>query len=189
MDSLKIQVKHDQHEFTAEGSESTVRELLQGFLEVVKGAALKSTPPVARAQEVAIPPASQVDSILPPALSFEKVNQADLDKVFKREGEKLRLRIYPDDDGDKNQQGRDSMLLALLGLKAVFGKEDPSSVAIADVLRSTGIPVTRLNDVAVALIKEGFITKMGMNRATTYRITTRGSNRAEEIIVSLRMKY
>jgi len=159
MDTSKIKIKIGNHEFEAEGPSEVVQSQFEAFKQLI---------------------ASNPATIVNPASSEAKQNSSQgqpkskLDKIFKTEGRIVSLTAIP-------QTPSDAALLVMLGQKQFRNNETVTGQEVGDGLDHSGIVVPRVDRIMDAFIQEGSVMKIGQGRATRYRLTNTGLNKAVNI--------
>ena len=163
MDTSKIKIKIGDHEFEAEGPTDVVQSQFQAFKELI----------------AAVPV-----TIVPPPSSGPKLNgqaeqpKSKLEKMFKTEGRIVSLTAIP-------QTTNDAALLVMLGQKHFRGNDTVTGQEVGDGLDHSGVMAGRVDRIMDAFIQEGSVMKIGQGRATRYRLTNTGMNKAVNVASQL----
>jgi hypothetical protein len=158
MDNAKIKIKIGDHEFEAEGPSDVVSSQFQAFKELI---------------------ALQPRQIMSPSLQPEQQvsqNQQEpapllLDKMFKVDGRIVSLTAHAGSPDD-------ATLLLMLGQKQFRGNDAVTGQELGDGLEHSGIRVLRVDRIMDKFVKEGFVLKIGLGRASRYRLTNPGMTKA-----------
>ena len=168
MDTYKLKIKVGSHEFEAEGPASVVQSQFEAFKELISSHELKmaSDGQVASAQKL-LDNARSADE---DALALEKVTRTD-ERV-------VSLTAHP-------ETIEDAVLVILLGQKTFRANDSVTGGEVIDGLRQSGFTVNRVDWRLEKLAGQGLIIKVGSNRASRYRLTNQGMNRAQGIARNL----
>lgn len=167
--STKIRVKIGDYEFEAEGPANTVQEQFAAFKEMIS--ATQSRTPVLNMQE--------------PVENREKSDNsahAEVQRVLHVSGRVVSLTAIP-------KSTEDAALLIMLGHKDLRDNVAVTGQEIGDGLAQSGRPVARVDRLMEKALRDAFILKTGIKRATRYRLTNQGLSKAltiaRELIASL----
>jgi hypothetical protein len=157
VETSRIKIKIGIHEFEAEGPTELVQSQFESFKELI---------------------ASQPKPIVNPPSTEQKINSADgdeskskYDKIFKIEARIVSLTASP-------QTVSDAALLIMLGQKQYRSNDTVTGQEVGDGLDHSGVVVSRVDRVMDSFILEGSVMKIGQGRATRYRLTNTGLNKA-----------
>lgn len=96
------------------------------------------------------------------------------------------LRVIPDATNGKSYQVGDAMLLILYGYRKFFQVDEIAAMDMSAAIRDSGLGQGARVDLANrALTADGLATKNGAGRGLNYRITNKGTIRAESILSDL----
>jgi hypothetical protein len=163
--TYKIQVKLGSAEFTAEGPEALVKDAYEKFLAAAATPA--AVPPPPRRPANGADPAPPGDSA-----SIELLN-----RVFKRDGEIVSLRLLPQ-DGDS--RAADSAVLLLYGFRTVLEVSEVPVMKLNRALRVSGISLDRLDRVIER--HSPLYNKGGVKSGGRYTLNNQGVAWAEKFI-------
>jgi hypothetical protein len=168
MDISKIKIKIGNHEFEAEGPAEIVQSQFATFKDLI---ALQPTtilsPPSQTEQQI---PQDQPQSGVQPALQ--------LDKIFKVEGRIVSLTAHAGSPDD-------ATILLMLGQKQFRGNDGVTGQELGDGLEHSGIRVLRVDRIMDKFVKEGLVLKIGLGRASRYRLTNPGLAKAQSVAKDL----
>lgn len=163
-ENTRLKIKIGDYEFEAEGPVATVQAQLDAFKELVANAP-KVSPTTAAANDE--PPSNRE---APPP----KNDQLRLDAIMKVEARIVSLTVNA-------ASVEDAIRLILLGQKFYRSNDTVSGAEIIDGLKQSGIVVDRVDRQMKKIADEGHVIVVGIRRATRYRLTNAGVNRAQEI--------
>jgi hypothetical protein len=169
MDTAKVRMKIGDHEFEAEGASEIVQAQFMAFRELLSmqdnKPAQNNTPIVA---EVPIIPITSA--------------HVPLEKIMRAQGRVVSLTAMPTSTDD-------AALLIMLGNKDLRNVDTVTGGEIGDGLAQSGRPVGRVDRIMEKLISEALVLKSGFRRATRYRLSNVGHQKAlavaRELIASL----
>jgi hypothetical protein len=156
----RLKVKIGEHEFEAEGSVDAVQAQFAAFKEMIQTVPTTAREPQTERQE---PGNGDVNPAVLP-----------LEKITKNRGRVISLTAH-------SRAVRDVILMILLGQKVLRSNELVTGGELVDGLRDSGHAVVRVDTFMEKLIVDGFVLKVGVGRATKYRLTNIGATRAEEL--------
>jgi hypothetical protein len=182
MSAYKLRIKIGQHEFEAEGEESTVKAQFEEFKSIIAVPAHQEKPannlPPAVTQNGHQPNPGNVS---PPASTL----LADrLNRIVRVEGKNpITLSALPRGEGREG----DAVLVLLLAYKAFWQQDEMAGARLLDGLQRSGYNVERVDRVMDQFIEgsEPLIMRSGVRRGVRYRLTTRGYARATELAQEL----
>src|SRR3989442_2638057 len=172
MDAYRLRVKIGTSEFEAEGPEQMVKEQFEEFKRLIEprggGASVRS--------HGAAPAATNGDSHQETAPElpegYERMFQVEV-----RNGRKfVRLHFLPTGEGREAV----ALRLVLLGYRKVLNEDRVRVTTLLEALRSSGLPLQRLDGHAAGGIQEGLLLKGGTGKGGTYGLSVTGVKRAEE---------
>jgi hypothetical protein len=168
MDISKIKIKIGNHEFEAEGPAEIVQSQFETFKDLIalQPAAILPSPP---------PPEQQIPQDQPQAASQPALQ---LDKIFKVEGRIVSLTAHAGSPDDAS-------LLLMLGQKQFRGNDGVTGQELGDGLEHSGIRVPRVDRIMDKFNKEGLVLKIGLGRASRYRLTNPGLAKAQGVAKDL----
>jgi hypothetical protein len=164
MDQYKLKIKIGDHEFEAEGPVDIVNSQFAAFKELV--GELKSYTPVPAAQSVGEVAQGQGDAKDTATLALEK--------IMRKEGRVVSLTA-------KASTLSDSILLVIFGQKMLRNNDSITGGEIIDGLKQSGQVVNRIDYILEKIAADGNVLKIGIGRASRYRLTNQGMARAQEI--------
>ena len=164
MENYRLKIKVGDHEFEAEGPAEVVKEQFIAFKELIANLPSTGTAnrPLASAQ-------AQVDN----SASADGGLLA-LDKITRIDGRYVSLTARP-------ETVEDALLLTLLGQRTFRNNDTVTGSELIDGLRQSGLNVGRVDWRLEKMANEGIIIKIGSGRASRYRLTNQGMNKAQEI--------
>ena len=169
METTKIRIKIGDHEFEAEGPAEMVQAQFEAFRSLLSLAPQKVEQP-----EPEIP--------LAPDENKGHISHVRLDRIMRAQGRVVSLTAIPEKD-------EDAALLILLGNKEMRANESVTGGEVGDGLAQSGRPVARTDRVMEKLIDDNYVLKSGMRRATRYRLSNTGHQKAlsvaKELIATL----
>jgi hypothetical protein len=157
MDASKIKIRIGEHEFEAEGPSELVQSQFQTFKEIIENLPKQIVPQM---------PAETKEDQQPP--------QSKFGKIFKLDGRVVSLTAIP-------QAPSDATLLLMFGQKLLRSNDTVTGQEIGDGLDHSGVVAGRVDRIMDAFIQEGSVMKIGQGRATRYRLTNQGMNKAVNI--------
>lgn len=157
MDTYKLKIRIGDAEFEAEGPVETVQAQFEAFKEMMTVTPVKPHEP---SQEP-----GQVRTAEPMAL----------DKIMKVDGRLVALTAH------SNREVDQAVLLVMLGQKTFRTNDAVTGGEIIDGLKESGHVVSRIGGVLDKLASQGHVIKVGVGKASRYRLTTKGFARAQEI--------
>ena len=175
MDTTRIKIKIGEHEFEAEGPAETVQSQFEAFKELMRDVASKNQIKThEQPQDSAQPPAK-------PQFGMP-YQSSQLDKIMHISGRVISLTALP-------SSTEDAALLIMLGHKDMRNNHSVTGQEIGDGLAQSGRPVPRVDRIMDKAIAEALVLKIGLKRATRYRLTNQGHakavNVAHELVSSL----
>lgn len=169
MDTAKIRMKIGDHEFEAEGSSEIVQAQFQTFRELLS--TIGNSAPAVEIAKPADPPPIQPNTA-----------HVQLERIMRSQGRIVSLTAMPGSTDD-------AALLIVLGNRDLRNNETVTGGEIGDGLAQSGRPVPRVDRIMEKLIAENYILKSGYRRATRYRLSNIGQQKAltiaRELIASL----
>lgn len=168
MDIIKIKMKIGDHEFEAEGPAEVVQAQLAAFKEIIASQSGPIGSSGARQDQQ-----TQLDQG-----QITQASALQLDKMFKVEGRIVSLTAHPGSPDD-------ATLLIMLGQKQFRGNDAITGQEIGDGLDHSGIRVLRVDRVMDKFVRDGFVLKVGLGRASRYRLTNPGFNKGQSIAKEL----
>ncbi len=168
----KLRIKIGQAEFEAEGSEETVKAQFKEFQDLI----VKKPNPSEQRESV-----SNTENM---GDSETQRFVEEYESIFKINDDKtLSLRVLPSENDGKFKQIADSALVLLYGFNKVFSRTDVTALTLTRVLRESGIGVIKRIDVPLSqYLKDGFITRAGKGKGTSYRTSNKGNTQANALI-------
>jgi hypothetical protein len=164
METYKLKIKIGEHEFEAEGATEVVRQQFEAFKELIA-----SLPQVSAVNKGLASAQSQVDNT-----GTADTSAFALDKITRVEGRYVSLTVRP-------STVEDALMVMLLGQRTFRGNDSVTGSELLDGLRQSGITVTRIDWRLERLAGDGLIIKIGAGRASRYRLTNQGMNKAQEL--------
>jgi hypothetical protein len=161
----RIKVKLGEAEFEAEGAEDKVQAQYDQFLAALEQAKtkqpLKST--AARAGDV------------------PTIDDARITSIFElRPDDMVILRFHPPD----TVEASDAITLLLFGYLRLKNQENVLATQLLRAAKQCGLGIDRI-DKAVDPYVPQYILRGGQRKGTTYRLTTRGIARAQEVAAAM----
>jgi hypothetical protein len=164
METTKIKIKIDQHEFEAEGPTEIVQSQFKDFQELI--AALKEQKNITAATTQ-----KQEESFtLQPPVAPPSV----YDRIMSVEGRIVSLTVQAPSESD-------AVLLLMLGQRTFRSNGTVTGGQIMEGLQQSGVIVPRVDRIMDRLASEGMVIRIGVHRATRYRFTNQGFTKAQEI--------
>jgi hypothetical protein len=171
----KLKIKIGLHEFEGEGSEDYLSKKFAEFKELVEKTTV-STPAKADPRSHVLPALGKSSEASPMGGELKDLFAIDM------ENQRLTLRVHVDDSDGKVQQVGDVMLMLLYGYKMTFQIEEVGAVATGKAIKNACGQNARVDHGTLPLVANGFITRHGSGRSTTYGLTPKGVMRAEALI-------
>ncbi len=161
METSKIKIKFEGHEFEAEGPAESVQRQFEAFKEMIASSSRQ------------VPPQQQLNSAQTQQnkdnpKSFPHVH---LEKILHVNGRIISLTALP-------TSTEDAALLIVLGHKDLRNNLTVTGQEIGDGLAQSGRPVARVDRIMEKAIDDALILKTGIKRSTRYRLTNQGLNKA-----------
>jgi hypothetical protein len=168
MDGYRLKIKVGEHEFEAEGPANVVQAQFEAFksLIVTIPSSTAANKPLAITQTERDNSVSANESALA------------LDKITRVEDRVVSLTNKPDTI-------EDAALLLMLGQRTFRANDSVTGGEVISGLRQSGINVGRVDWRLDKLAGEGLIIKIGSGRASRYRLTNQGMNKAQGIARNL----
>lgn len=167
----KIHVKLGDSEFMAEGSETTVKEQFDRFLDALsKFTADPKTkqPPVLDTSKSAQPPGE-----------MKLLDQNLMDRVYRQDDRVgLSLRVRP----STATQIADAILLLLYGYVTIKGEHDVLAARLTKSMSQTGLTFDRVDRVMASASYDGLITETGQRGGKRYGLNNAGLAKAQELL-------
>lgn len=160
MNPYKLKVKIGQHEFEAEGPEEVVQSQFQAFQQLIATAQSQK-------QEVS-------SAVVQEQKPTENGAAIALDRIMRSEGRVVSLTALPGNHDD-------AAMLVLLGQKTFRNNDTVTGSEIMDGLELSGIRLPRVDRLMEKLAADGLVIKVGIGRASRYRLTNQGMSRAQSI--------
>lgn len=162
MDTQKLKVKIDNHEFEAEGPIEIVQAQFAAFRELISSLPKQSPK---QPSPVLVVPDEKPGDLLP---------HLPIDKILKADGRVLSLTA-------RCESIDDAVLLILLGQKEFRSNQEATGAEIMDGLKQSGYRVPRVDRVLDKLTLGGEIITIGAHRGRRYRLTNVGLTKALSI--------
>jgi hypothetical protein len=156
--NTKIKVKIGDYEFEAEGPAGTVQEQFAAFKEMIS-----STQP--RTASIAV--GENVEN----ADKLAGFPHIEIQKLMHVSGRVVSLTALP-------SSTEDAALLIMLGHKDLRDNVAVTGQEIGDGLAQSGRPVARVDRLMEKALRDAFVLKTGIKRATRYRLTNQGLSKA-----------
>lgn len=157
----KIKVKIGDFEFEAEGPAETVQEQFKSFKDMISAAPKQ----IVQNSEA---PLDEVKETKGDPTSFPHV---ETQRIMHMSGRVVSLTALP-------VSTEDAALLIMLGHKDLRDNVAVTGQEIGDGLAQSGRPVGRVDRLMERALKDAFVLKTGIKRATRYRLTNQGLNKA-----------
>ncbi len=170
MDSSRVKMKIGSHEFEAEGAPEIVQQQLEAFRMLVAAMPASAAPATSEVIE-ALP---NDDSAAPGPSVQNSSAHARIETIMQADGRVVSLTALP-------ASVEDSALLIMLGQRDLRNNVSVTGQEIGDGLAQSGKPASRVDRIMEKHIREAFILKTGLGRATRYRLTNQGLARAVAI--------
>jgi len=168
MDHYKLKIKIGMHEFEAEGEQSMVQSQFEAFKQLIANQELSNAE-----RNAGYVAQKETDTGI-------NANESSLmlDKITRIEGRIVSLTARP-------EAIEDAALVILLGQRTFRSNDSVTGSEVIDGLRQSGFSVTRVDWRLEKLASQGLIIKIGANRASRYRLTNQGMNKAQGVARNL----
>ncbi len=172
MEVSKIRIKIGDHEFEAEGPAEQVMAQFETFKVLI------STPSCAptTAKPAICENGNETQDVI------DQYKRVQLEKIIRVQGRVVSLTAIP-------TSTEDAALLIMLAQKETRNNETVTGQEIGDGLAQSGRPVGRVDRLLDKAMSEALILKSGLKRATRYRLTNSGHQKAlaiaRELIATL----
>ncbi len=178
METYKLRMKIGEHEFEAEGSESSVKEQFGQFKELL--AQFPSRRPF-----VFSSPIKTIDTSATPAdqTTEKKTVEPSLAPVFDLDAKKGLVTLKTKPTGERALQ--DALLLTLLGFRLVRGDDEVMVTSLKDSLEKTGFKVERVDWIADPCLRQGWVLKGGKGKGGKYSLTNAGLEQSQKLLDGL----
>jgi hypothetical protein len=168
MDNYKLKIKIGTHEFEAEGPAGVVQSQFEAFKELVASQQLGNA--TNKLSENAHPALDYSVNVSEQAFSLDKITRID-ERI-------VSLTARP-------ETIEDAALVILLGQRTFRSNDSVTGSEVINGLRQSGLAVSRVDWRLEKLASQGLIIKIGSNRASRYRLTNQGMNKAQAVARSL----
>ena len=173
METTKIKVKIGDNEFEAEGPVELITSQFADFKELIKSMPISSVSPSA--------PENQQNTNENVPLSAMG-GPIQFDKMFKIDGRVISLTALP-------AAVDDAALLVMFGQKQYRNNDSVTGSEMMDGLTQSGYRLARTDRIMEKFVTEASVIKVGLGRATRYRLTNQGltkaQNTAQELLKTL----
>ncbi len=172
--TTRFKMKVGEHEFDAEGSADSVREIFQAWQELVKLAVTSPAPVQPPPQFTA--PIDARDLVAQPQKADEP-NSIDsaLPRIMRLENRTVSLTARP-------SSVHDAILVMLYGQKTLRNNDAVTGAELLSGLASTGgFAVSRLDRILDKLAEDGDVLAFGERRGKRYRLTNTGIGKARSL--------
>ena len=180
MESSRVKMRIGVHEFEAEGSPEIVQQQLEAFKSL-----LLSQPPPSAADQQAHQETQSAEESTPATIT--QPTQAPtahvrLEGILHADGRVVSLTALPG-------TVEEAALLIMLGQKELRNNVSATGQEVGDGLAQSGKPTQRVDRIMEKHIRDAFVLKTGLGRATRYRLTNQGMSKAlnvaRELLASL----
>jgi hypothetical protein len=161
VDSYRIKVKIGDNEFEAEGSPDIVKAQFEAFKELISSLPPRNDTPI-------VTPVQQATTIQQVTSELEQPN---FEKMFRVQGRVISLTALPGNV-------MDAVLLTLFGQRTFRNNDSITGAEIKDGLVQSGYRLDRIDRFVDKLTAEGLVIKIGIGKASRYRLTNQGMARA-----------
>ena len=168
MEIVKLKLKIGSHEFEAEGPAGLIQSQFEAFKELI--ASQKFVDASRSSGEITQNSTENVNNAIEPAFSMDKITRIDQRVVS--------LTARP-------ETIEDAALVILLGQRTLRSNDSVTGSEVIDGLRQSGLAVSRVDWRLEKLASQGLIIKIGSNRASRYRLTNQGMNKAQAVARAL----
>jgi hypothetical protein len=173
MEASKLRVKVGQHEFEAEGDPESVKAQFEAFQQILGMLDGRKALVVPDDVNETPPPDTPPPPKTPHVVSF-----VPLDRIMRVQGRVVSLTVPP-------SAIEDAALLILLGNNQLRNNETVTGGEVGDALAQSGRPVARVDRIMEKMIEEAFVLKSGFKRATRYRLSNTGQQKALSVAKDL----
>jgi hypothetical protein len=168
MNTYKLKIKIGTHEFEAEGPADVVQAQFEAFKDLVSTQKFNNA--ASSQLETTQNAADRVVSALEQSLVLDKITRID-ERIVS-----LTARA---------ETIEDAVLVVLLGQRMLRSNDSVTGSEVIDGLRQSGLAVNRVDWRLEKLASQGLIIKIGSNRASRYRLTNQGMNKAQAVARAL----
>ncbi|HTV08560.1 MAG TPA: hypothetical protein VMD97_05920 [Candidatus Aquilonibacter sp.] len=175
MENSRVKMRVGGHEFEAEGSPEVVQQQLEAFKALI----LAQPPGVNNERQ--LPTESGLNDEPGPTIVPSSAH-VRLENILHADGRVISLTALPN-------TVEEAALLIMLGQKELRNNVSVTGQEIGDGLDQSGKPASRVDRIMEKHIRDAFVLKTGLGRATRYRLTNQGLMRAltvaRELIATL----
>jgi hypothetical protein len=168
MDITKLKIKIGPHEFEAEGPIELIKAQFEAFRELIASNSFYD----ADKNRLELTQNNTDDSNSAYEQAF------NLDKITRLDERIVSLTARP-------ETIEDAALVILLGQRTLRSNDSVTGSEVIDGLRQSGLAVSRVDWRLEKLASQGLIIKIGSNRASRYRLTNQGMNKAQAVARAL----
>jgi hypothetical protein len=185
VENSKIVITIGTHSFNAEGPGEVVTKLYSSFEKLVaKQQELDGERNPGRNLHLL---ESKSELMSPSKKSMDSQLIDDL-FLYDSDKEMVILRAEPDAASKQEKVGK-ALLLLLFGYKKLQGKDEAKASVLMKTLTQMGIPkIERLDAAVGGYLDQGYMTKTGYAKGTSYRVTNKGLAKGEEFAKELHNK-
>lgn len=180
MSEYKLRIKIGQHEFEAAGDADVVKAQFEEFKQLIADQPAAANPAVTPTLPLPSNTLTRpLDQTIPEVLDTLRI-----EKVVRVDGKKpITLSVLPRGEGREG----DAALILLLAYRALWQEEEMAGARILEGLNSSGYNVERMDRLMDRYVdsQEPLVSRTGKRRGVRYRITTRGVQRAKELVKEL----
>ena len=185
MERLKLRIKLRDCEFEADGSQAFVNEQFKAFRQLIADMTQKSVVSALRdkadivSSREPLPPTPFPDKpLLPensPDASFQKLLAWD------NRTQQVTCVVLPEGPS----RTANTVLLLLLGHRELRGSGEISALALNQGLKTAGFSQFRLDRIMAPYLKDLLVLRSGVGKGRRYRLTTRGLEKAQDLVQTL----
>jgi hypothetical protein len=161
MESYRIRVKIGDSEFDAEGPPEIVQSQFEAFKQLLTSMPPRNDTTVSQ-QVQQVPINQQVE---------QESEQPSFEKMFRVDGRVISLTALP-------ANVVDAVLLTLFGQRTFRNNDSITGAEIKDGLIQSGYRLDRVDRFVDKLTADGLVIKIGIGKASRYRLTNQGMARA-----------
>jgi hypothetical protein len=172
----RLKVRLGSHEFESEGSEPTVKEQFQLFLNAVNLApAIHAPNGCANGSNANDSDGNVVDDD-----SHDEDLESAWSRAYKRDGDQLSLHVLP----QTKFANADALILLIYGYQTLLKQESVKSTEVMEAAKMSGLRVDRIER-NLPNSHSVFVIKGGNGKGSRYTLNNRGLTYAQELLETM----